>query len=48
MKNLYEIQDKNGNHLCYQVGESEKDAVFSAKNFYGYKKAAQAVFIRED
>lgn len=47
MKNLYEIKAKNGNHVCYQVAKSEEDAVSCAK-MYGHKKAAKAVFVRED
>lgn len=47
MKNLYEIKDRNGNHICFQVGKTEADAVYSAKNYYGHKRSAKAVFVRE-
>lgn len=47
MKNLYEITDRNGIHLCYQVAKSEADAVDTAR-VYGHRKAAKAVFVRED
>ena len=48
MKNLYEITDIKGNHLCFQVGKTEDEAVYSAKAYYGHKKAAKALFVRED
>lgn len=47
-KNLYEIKNHKGAHLCYQVAENEKDAVETARIYYGYKSAKVAVFIRED
>lgn len=45
MKNLYSITSKNGLHLCYQVANSEADAV-SFACMYGYK-AVNATFVRE-
>lgn len=48
MKNLYEIMNWKGIHLCYQVAESEKDAVRIAKVYYGHRSAHKARFIRED
>lgn len=48
MKNLYEIKNHKGIHLCYQVAKNEKDAVETARIYYGYKSAKVAVFIRED
>lgn len=47
MKNIYEILSPNGVHLCYQVAASEKDAVAFAR-MYGHRRAAKAVFVRED
>lgn len=44
--NLYEITNKNGVHLCYQVATDEKDAVSTAKN-YGHKGAKNAEFVRK-
>lgn len=48
MKNLYEIKSKNGAHVCYQAAISEKKAVYAAKNYYGFKSASSAVFVREN
>lgn len=47
MKALYEITDRRGIHLCYQVAHSEKEAVKTAK-MYGFRSAAHATFVRED
>ena len=47
MKNLYNITDKLGIHLCYQVANNEEDAVRIAR-IYGHARAAHAEFIRED
>lgn len=46
MKNLYEITNKNGVHLCYQTAKSESEAVDFAK-MYGHKGAKNAEFVRE-
>ena len=46
MKNLYEITSRTGAVLCFQVAESEVDAVAFAR-MYGHK-AASARFIREN
>lgn len=48
MKNLYAITNRKGIHLCYQVAESEKDAVHIAKVYYCHRAAYKARFIRED
>lgn len=48
MKSLYEIVSKNGVHLCYQVAKTGSDAVYAAKNYYGHKRAANAIFVREN
>lgn len=48
MKNLYAITSRKGIHLCYQVAESEQDAVHIAKIYYGHRAAYKARFIRED
>lgn len=47
MKNLYEITDRRGIHLCYQVARDEDEAVETAKA-YGFRRAAHATFVRED
>lgn len=47
MKNLYEIVTTNGVHLCYQVAASEAAAVAFSR-MYGHRRAAKAVFVRED
>lgn len=44
--NLYEITNKNGATLCFQVAIDEKDAVSTAKN-YGHKGAKHAEFVRK-
>lgn len=45
MKNLYNITDKAGRHLCYQISNSEDEAVSFAR-MYGHK-AIKAKFVRE-
>ena len=47
MKNLYEILNRKGIHICYQVAENEKDAIDFAK-MYGHKGVAQAVFVQKN
>lgn len=44
MKNLYKITSRTGAVLCFQVAESEEDAV-SFACMYGHK-AARASFVR--
>jgi hypothetical protein len=46
MKNLYQITDRNGIHLCYQVAKTEAEAVEAARVYYGHKGAKTAKFIR--
>ena len=46
MKNLYEIKNAKGIHLCYQVAETADDALQAAKVYYGHKSAAFADFVR--
>lgn len=46
MKNLYEIKNAKGIHLCYQVAETAAEALHAAKVYYGYKSAAFADFVR--
>lgn len=47
MKNIYEILNADGVHLCYQVAASGTAAVDFAR-MYGHRRAAKAVFVRED
>ena len=47
MKAMYEVMDKNGAHLCYQVATSEEDAVYTAKAHYGHKRAHHAKRVGE-
>lgn len=47
MKNIYEITNKNGVHLCYQVARSEVQALDFAR-MYGYRGAHKATFVRAD
>ncbi len=47
MKNLYEIKNVKGIHLCYQVATSEAEAVDFAK-MYGFKAAFSAEFVRKN
>lgn len=44
MKNLYKITNRAGGVICFQVAESEADAVSFAR-MCGYK-AARAIFVR--
>jgi hypothetical protein len=46
MKNLYEIKNAKGIHLCYQVAKTEAEAVETARVYYGHKGAKTACFIR--
>ena len=46
MKNLYQITDNSGTHLCYQVAKTEAEAVEAARVYYGFKSAKKAVFVR--
>lgn len=46
MKNLYNIKNSKGVHLCFQVANSEKEAVAIAK-MYGKSTAKSAEFVRE-
>jgi len=46
MKSLYRIKNVFGVLLCYQVADNERDAIQLAKDFYGFKTAKQAEFIR--
>ena len=46
MKSLYRIKNVFGVLLCYQVADNKKDAVRLAKNFYGFRTAKNAEFIR--
>ena len=45
MKNLYEILDRYGRHLCHQVGTSSADAVRTARVYYGHRSAFRAVLV---
>ena len=47
IKNLYAINDYRGIFLCYQVANSESEAVDFAK-MYGFRSAKKAVFVREN
>lgn len=47
MKKLYSIKSINGQHLCYQVADSAKEAVSFAK-MYGFISAVSAKFVREN
>lgn len=47
MKNLYEIKNKKGGHVCYQAAKNKKQAVDFAR-MYGHKGAAKAAFVRAD
>ena len=46
MKNLYEILDRYGRRLCYQVGTGSADAVRTARVYYGHQGAFRAVLVR--
>ena len=46
MKNLYNIKNAKGIHLCYQVASTPEEALETAKSYYGHKSAAFADFIR--
>ena len=46
MKSLYRIKNVFGVLLCYQVADNKAEAVRLAKDFYGFKTAKQAEFIR--
>ena len=46
--NLYNITDKNGIHLCYQVAKNEEGAVETAKIYYGHRRAWRAEFVRKN
>lgn len=46
MKNLYAIYNKAGVFLCHQVDVSEKEAVRTARVYYGAKGAYRAEFVR--
>lgn len=47
MKNLYEIKNHKGAHVCYQVAKTPKEAVEFAV-MYGHRSAKVAVPIREN
>lgn len=47
MKSLYEIKNKHGKTICFQVANSPSDALTFAR-MYGHKGVKTAVFIRED
>lgn len=46
MKNLYEIKNAKGQHLCFQVATSPEEALEAARVYYGHKSAAFADFVR--
>lgn len=46
MKKVYAITNQKGIHLCYQVAESEQEAVHIAKVCYGHLSAYKARFVR--
>lgn len=48
MKNLYRIIDARGITLCHQIGTSERDALNSARVYYGFRSARRAEFVRGD
>jgi len=46
MKSLYRIKNAFGVLLCYQVADNGEEAVRLAKDFYGFRTARHAEFIR--
>ena len=46
MKNLYNIKNAKGIHMCYQVASTAEEALHAAKVYYGHKSAAFADFVR--
>ena len=48
MKNLYRITDARGITLCHQIGVNSRDALKSAKVYYGFRNARRAEFVRAD
>lgn len=48
MKNLYEISNRYGVHLCYQVAKTEAEAVEAARVYHNFKSARYARFVRVD
>ena len=46
--NLYNVTNQLSQHLCYQYGNSEAEAVESVRDYYGFPKAKHAYLVKQN